>query len=325
MAYRVRQCDNCHSINRFHYDYQRGDIICTSCGCVHSPIYVVAHSYDTVFDGDNCLRAGAPIGEFFTRGQCGEEVPLATDTKRSSYKRSTYFAERLSQWRQLEPAIDEYDFEEIFREYLDADYNSSYCLTKEDIRQFLRRIDTRYGGKRFVTKYLEKWLTIRSRLCGVDSYGVNAPPELDETLKARFEEVHRTALRLGQRDKRISLISYNFIIRRIFDLIGCSRYGLDFPPLKNHSKRVELVGHWMAYISFLNWPYINSDADNFGSDFVVDTATAVRRFEARFAHLNERVQSPRPRQQSPERVPASHGDDWTGELFSFVDHLIAEW
>lgn len=325
MSSKHRICPSCDSHGPFHSDYERGDIICSSCGCVVAPIMVVTHSYNSVFDRDGCIKTGAPLGEAFVRGECGEEVPLAPTHSRSGYKRSTYFAERISQWRQREPAIEQYDFEEIWRQHDRSGHPETYCLTKEDIRQYLRNIDRRNGGKTFVTKYLEKWLTIRFRLCGVASFGVSARDTLDFDLKSKFEQVHRTALQLGRHDRRISLISYNFIFRRIFDLLGVSDYGLDFPPLKNHNKRVELVGHWLAYIKFLNWPYLNSDGSNFGPEFEVDTHVAASRFQARFAHIHERLSPPRQRQQSPERVPASHGDDWTGELFAFVDRLIEEW
>ena len=84
----------------------------------------------------------------------------------------------------------------------------------------------------------EKFLTLRRYLSGVRSLGEDASEELVEFLKTRFEELQIPfELLVRSAGTRYSFIHYNFLFRRLFDLYGCSHFGVDFPPLKSKRKR----------------------------------------------------------------------------------------
>ena len=124
----------------------------------------------------------------------------------------------------------------------------------------------------------EKFFTIRSRLCGVQSYGAHVDDAVVTLLKEMFSQLQipfETLIR--SQNLRHSLLNYNFIFRRFFDLLGVSHYGRDFPPLKGRKKREEITSFWLSVISFLKWPYLNNDEQLFGAEYAVDIGKLQRR------------------------------------------------
>jgi hypothetical protein len=56
----------------------------------------------------------------------------------------------------------------------------------------------------------------------------------------------------------------------LFDLRGVSHFNVDFPPLKSKKKREDIIILWLKMISYLKWPYMNSDGRVFGPAFKSD-------------------------------------------------------
>jgi hypothetical protein len=110
--------------------------------------------------------------------------------------------------------------------------------------------------------------------------------------------------------RRHSFISYNFVFRRLFDLLGCSHLGADFPPLKSKRKREDIISIWLTLIRYLRWPYINSDARLFGAAHAIDIFGLDGRSEAQPAknpkHSHHRLRQPVARSPSP---PHTRGED----------------
>jgi hypothetical protein len=137
----------------------------------------------------------------------------------------------------------------------------------------------------------EKFLTIRSWLCGINSSGVLASDDLVDFLRAMFslcqmpfEQVIR------QEGARYSFINYNFIFRRFFDLAGVSEhFSRDFPPLKSKKKREDIILHWFKILSHTGWPYLNSDGDLFGPEYHTDVGALRQRRRAAAARADQRV------------------------------------
>lgn len=119
-----------------------------------------------------------------------------------------------------------------------------------------------------LTLVQEKFLTIRHFLCGKRSEGQRATELLVVHLKSMFAALQvpfaNCCVAAG---KRYSFISYNFVFRRLFDLLGVSHFGIDFPPLKSRRKREDILCIWSKMISYLKWPYLNSDGDLFGDEY----------------------------------------------------------
>jgi hypothetical protein len=127
----------------------------------------------------------------------------------------------------------------------------------------------------------EKFLTIRLALCGRGSLGRDVNDELVFQLKEAFKRLQVPFARLAEATgRRHSFISYNFVFRRLFDLLGCSHLGTDFPPLKSRKKREDIVQIWLALVRDLQWPYLNSDVKLFGTGHHIDIWELDRRAAA---------------------------------------------
>lgn len=270
-----RSCLECGACD-WASNNSRGDIYCFACGAVADSVRLAVAKYKDLFDEARNFKMGQGPSTLYTGGGDGGVVFESSVRRNESapYKRQTYFAERLSQWQMLEPEIKEDDWIKIELAYsqrkheLRRDDGRLAIPTKEFIRSLLRGIDDELQKPRFVLKYLEKFLTIRYRLCGVKSFGAEAPGWLIEEMKSMFRQLEIPFDRIvRRRGSRYSFPNYNFVIRRLFDLLGCPNFGLDFPPLKSNKKRIEIVAIWISLVRFLNWPYINSDGNLFGSKY----------------------------------------------------------
>jgi len=167
-------CENCASMD-FIVDYERGDRVCSGCGAVADRLMVSVASYREVFDRTGTRVQQVALSESYRSGAFTENVLDARSqarqqcaTKSAPYKASTYFAERISQWRSKEPEIPAWDWRTItdmFDEFtghlqqskLPPMWQRDRELCKEDIRLLLWEIDKREptAAKRcFVKKYL---------------------------------------------------------------------------------------------------------------------------------------------------------------------------
>lgn len=332
------QCPNptcTHSV--ITSDYTTGDRICR-CGCVVGRVYLVAHSYKSIFTDDKTVRRNAPPQGFWPVGAaCVDEPP--PDYKRfpkyldqaehiegakknsAPYKRRTYCNERLSQWRRQEPPVPPMHMLEIKLTYVhDTDFDTDYLLTKEDISVILSKCKAHYGGFPYGTKYLEKWISIRHELQGIKGSAHSCTDMHVHEIRDKFIKVEKAFTQLLSHVKsRRSMISYNFVFRRIFDLMGHPEWGLDFPVLKNSHKRVEVTAYWLHILHYLTWPYINSDEDNFGEERGgVNYDSVFKRYGAISREWNDRGNRTTKKRKRREPTPEPEDDTWLKEL-------IAEW
>ena len=349
------RCSNCECLD-WVVDYHSGFSACAECGCCDSDrILVCTQSYKATFADDGNRLVGAGVSESYPNGAIVTTMAaeLATILRCNSnsppYKRQTYFSERISQWRMLEPEISATDMQQITDEwhtltgrydrssepvfigaewYWDSDWQQrcDYVLNRDQCRQLLWGIDTEIqrplgeSGKPinkpyFVKKYLEKFFSIRHKLCGVSSYGAKASGELLIFLRdmfARLQVPFETIVRVM--GERYSFPNYNFCMRRLFDLYGVPHYCTDFPPLKSKKKREEIVLMWLRLVTFLRWPYINSDGEHWGASYQCDIASVRQRKRNRrnAAHANKKVQSHK--QHKPTAGSSPHTSDCATKL-----------
>jgi len=283
-------CSNCNARDLF-VCAERGEITCGSCGCVDGEyrVCISVASYKAVFDATGTRAFNAPLSEPVHRGNFFvDDSHASRRTTSAPYKRSTYFNERLTQWCQVEPRINDDDMTTI-DSYCTARWGEKHVLTKEELRDVLWDIDltkqrlNAYYKPYFVKKYLEKYLTIRCWVSeGVESKGAQLPQPQREalfyvlsTLFARLQEPFDVMAKVCW--NRHSFVNYNFIFRRLLDLIDQSNLATDFPPLKNKRKRNDIILMWIDLIIYLDWPYINSDGANFGSDYETRLSDLKRR------------------------------------------------
>lgn len=143
----------------------------------------------------------------------------------------------------------------------------------------------------------EKFLSLRYDLCGIRSYGQDATNDIVEEARTFFRQLQLPfTIVTAFSAERTSFPNYNFAIRRIWDLIGFPEFGHDFPPLKSKKKRQEIIGLWLPLITYLQWPYINSDGALFGPDH-----------ETRLAELQRRRRAPK--RAAPTETPDPEPDN----------------
>jgi len=168
-------CRNCTGTD-YLVDTERGECTCASCGCVNADavLMVASARYKELYDCNGNRQFQAPLVETLRGGVYSETASdylaqQVAQTTSAPYQRATYFAERISQWRGLEPSIDTSDFADIRKLYHrytnkwglypeQQRWEPDYCLSKEDTRQLLWEIDrqrVKDGMKPyFVKKYL---------------------------------------------------------------------------------------------------------------------------------------------------------------------------
>lgn len=168
-------CLNCNN-DEYIVDWERGTCVCSRCGFVDpNPLMVAGNPFSECHDEEGGALDGACGYEAVRCGAYSESVcdAIAENRKhrRNScsppYRRDTYWSERISQWRQLEPEIPSEDAELIERKweqftgryrqpsdplpkFQDATWERTagtwnlrctHMLSKEDCRQLLWAID----------------------------------------------------------------------------------------------------------------------------------------------------------------------------------------
>lgn len=325
-------CAECGG-TEFCDDYARGDRVCSGCGATGDTLRVAAPRYNELFDASGNRRVARAVAESYPIHATCATVFSAGRRRRAvssaPYKRSTYWAERISQWQQNEPRIPTEDWDEIECAYLDEWWDAAPveppALDKDRIRGLLRSLDLARKRDedlapedrkpRFVRKYLEKWLTIRYQLTGIESRGCRVSYAVVDELKYLFNVIQPAFdLTCKHPGSRFSMLNYNFLFRRFFDLINRSDLCVDFPPLKSQAKRANMVQLWLEITHNMCWPYLNSDGDVFGPAFYVDP------WQCDSDGNGDSPGTPtRPAEQRRPASPASPAAaDWNTELLDLV-------
>lgn len=265
MADGCSTCSYCNGSD-IREDFAAGHWVCYGCGVVTDGVFCDAPSYRE-------LGHVARAPRFRRQGTTVVVVP-----KSMPYKRITYFNEKLSQWSLDAPPICEDDEKRIFDWWTEHGEPLKFTVeqwwdpiySKSIIRAMLAAIDQELvdEGKRprFVRKYFEKWLTLRKDIANVPSHAKYVDDSDRAKLKAMFKRAERIfEERFKDRAGRHSFLNYNFITRRLLELIDVPYAAADWPPLKTHSKQQFLVVWWKEICSAAGWPYINNDCTLFPS------------------------------------------------------------
>lgn len=146
-------------------DYERGDSVCCTCGCVEpTRLMVVQNTYKQNFDCAGYRRHDVPPQESMVVGAYFEDVSdrliqqSSGKSNSAPYRRATYFAERISQWRLQEPAIVADDLRTIFQAY-DAKYtNQQHVMCKDECRTLLWEIDARLKTHNLIPRFVKRYL-----------------------------------------------------------------------------------------------------------------------------------------------------------------------
>ncbi len=163
------RCGNCGGVV-FATNAAAGDVYCIACGGIDERLLVDAPTFDELFDAYGNLRQFRPKAAVFDAGAHYESVGAAQPLRSSNsapYRRATYWAERISQWRQNEPPIADDDWQAISHAYIaftsdgplgDKKWELSYVLCKDDIRELLRSCDKQLEARNVRTRYVRRYL-----------------------------------------------------------------------------------------------------------------------------------------------------------------------
>ncbi len=81
--------------------------------------------------------------------------------------------------------------------------------------------------------------------------------ETEEKLLIMFKEIQEPFNQVCP-DKRVNFLSYSFVFRKFFELLGEDELIEEFPLLKSREKLYEQDMIWKKICKILDWPYIPS-------------------------------------------------------------------
>lgn len=167
----------------------------------------------------------------------------------------------------------------------------------------------------------ERYRSVRWRIWGIRSIGMDVDDSIAVELEELFDAVLRAFPYVKSRfGRRKSSPGYNFVFRRLLDLLGHTSLGVDFPPLKSRKKRSDAVRLWRAFCAHLNWPYVNSDGKLFGAAYTVGVEEFDRGRRGTLITDSECVQQLR----TDISAPSGHDARGTQDTESCSDRLRRE-
>lgn len=160
-------------------------------------------------------------------------------------------------------------------------------VKKEDIRRVLHAVDTVTEAERqeklamwpddplfkiyrenigekqksYVTRYLEKWLTLRWLFTGQSSTADDCPEEIYEAIWFYLEQLSKAFPHCVQDGKRKNFPSVNEMMRNLLELLGAKELGADFPPLRTRRARNKSNFYWWSFCKYYRWPYLIKEAN----------------------------------------------------------------
>lgn len=232
-------------------------------------------SFDLVVNEEHRLvcRGCAFVNPYFFEG---------TPAKKSTYKRISHLNERFAQWTLNDPPIPEDLYELIENEAYGPQYPNFDDLTKQDIRKICQSVKVppdvakKYANKKGVplrnlTRYVERWLTIKFKLSGVRP--TIATQWVIEEVKTRFTQLQVPFEYIRHTDKcdrsthkchkthkcRYNFPNYNFLIIEVLKLVVKDDKVVEqqflpvFPQLKTKPKLRKLQAMWTAMVDWIGW------------------------------------------------------------------------
>ena len=172
----------------------------------------------------------------------GNTIPLKNIKPHSLYRRKHHFNERLSQWLCLTRRVPD-SVMTLVRDSLPSP--PPPVITKTVLRSVLRKLN--------LAKYIENWIEIHCHLTGrpypvIDSEMIEKIRDLFIKIEIAFEK-HRPPTRK-------CILSYNYVLARIFQIYSLHDHLQWVPPLKSRAKLKYLDSIWSNMVKSLGLPDI---------------------------------------------------------------------
>lgn len=210
-------CPYCHNNNTINNN--DGLIICTNCGNVEK---ILVESELPNYKNNNIDKPIYP------------------------YKRLNHFMECLNQFQAKENInIPENIYNKIVNEFKSRRINDLSTISLNDTKYILKQLK--------LNKYYEHASFIYSKLSG------NSPPHLtvdqERKLKLLFNRIDKSFNKFCPLDRR-NFFNYNYLLHKLFQLIGLNQYLDYFPLLKSKEKLTKQDEIWKLVCKDLNIIYI---------------------------------------------------------------------
>ena len=186
-----------------------------------------------------CADCGVVLDAILT-DVFGNTIPLHCVKPHSLYRRKHHFNERLSQWLCLSRRVPD-----SVIHLVKQNWDHTTVLTKTVVRTTLRRLG--------LAKYIENWIEIHCHVVGraypvIDSEMIEKIRDLFIKIEIAFEK-HRPPTRK-------CILSYNYVLARIFQIFNLHEHLMWVPPLKSRVKLKYLDSIWTNMVVSLGLPNI---------------------------------------------------------------------
>ena len=210
-----------------------------------------------------CVHCDGSVFDYATTGHIGSVVCTACgavqselviydymfgkscNRRFSNYKRIHHFHERISQLLLHESSIPDKDMLQIAEKLLDGTYTH---INKDVIRKVLRPLN--------MQTYIEKWLQIIYTITGVRPPVPG--PQLLIKIDSMFQELQAPFDKIAK-GRRKNFLNYNYVLCRLFQVLGCPKFCMFFPLIKSKAKVAQLDAMWAELMHHVNWPLIPLD------------------------------------------------------------------
>ncbi len=216
-----------------YYNYNK----CRNCNC---DMYI--NTNDGIIICDNCGNVENILIE--------SEIPSYKDNGSDKpiypYKRLNHFIECINQFQAKENIeIPQYIYDkltEIFKKKRVKDFKT---LTLTDVRRELKALK--------LNKYYEHVSYIYSKLSG------NEAPKLtyaeENKIKLLFKQIDKSFNKFCPKDRN-NFFNYNYLLHKLFKIIGMEQYLEYFPLLKSKEKLLKQDEIWKLICKDLNFKYM---------------------------------------------------------------------
>jgi hypothetical protein len=230
------------------------------------PSYLNVESY--VYSNDVCSQCNK--GEMILMeddgillcNKCFHSVQFLIDNEKPSYKETpkevcfyaykkiNHFKEILSQFQGKESTKMDKDVIEIIKQQIKKERIDLSTLTYSKTKEILKKLG--------YNKYYEHITFIKQKL-GIQPLTMS--PELEETLCNLFIDIQAPYAKCVP-DYRVNFLNYYYVLYKLLELLGETKYLPHIPMLKDRDKLLEQSVIWKEMCAILDWEVIESSYSN---------------------------------------------------------------
>ena len=170
------------------------------------------------------------------------------ENQEALYKRSNHLCELLNQFQGKESTeIPQNIIDDILKELKKIRFYDLNNIDSKILKKILKNLN--------YNKYYEHIPNIINKINGIQP--PNIPRNIEEKIKLMFKQIQDPFTKYKPKNRK-NLISYNYILHKIFQLIDMDEFLKYFPLLKSKEKLIEQDDIWKKICNELKWEFIPS-------------------------------------------------------------------